>query len=95
MVVGTLEIALRLDGCRSLKDKRRILRSLLDKMRNDFCVAIAEVEDHDMWGNAVVGVACVSNNAAHAESILQHVTDAFDAHPQVEIEDCRRDICRQ
>lgn len=86
MVVGTLELSLRLQGCRSLKDKRQILRSLMDKARHEFHVAIAEVGDQQLWGNAVVGVAAVSNNAHQTGSILQHVLDMFDRHPAVEVE---------
>jgi len=80
-----MEIQLRLDGCESLKDKRRVLRSLIDRMRHDFNVAISEVADQDLWGNATIGVACVSNDARHAESVLQHVLDAFDACPEVSV----------
>ena len=95
MVVGTLCLTLRLEGCRSLKDKRQILRSLMDRARREFCVAIAEVGDHDLWGNAVVGVACVSTDAAHAESILQHVVDSFDSSPLIEVEAAVKEIDRK
>ncbi|HTQ11799.1 MAG TPA: DUF503 domain-containing protein [Fimbriimonadaceae bacterium] len=81
MVLGSLEIQLRLEGCGSLKDKRRILRGLMDRVRHDFNVAISEVDDQELWGNATIGAACVSNDPRHAESILQHILDAFDACP--------------
>ncbi|HWA81860.1 MAG TPA: DUF503 domain-containing protein [Fimbriimonadaceae bacterium] len=94
MVVGSMELQLRLEGCESLKDKRQILRSLLDRARRDFNVAVAEVDDHDLWGNATIGVACVSNDAHHAESILQRVADLFDGHPEISVESALKRIER-
>ncbi len=84
MIVGAMLLDLRLEGCRSLKDKRRILRSLLEKARNQFHVAISEVDDMDLWQNAGVGVSCVSNNQVQAESTLRHVLDFIDENPLVE-----------
>jgi hypothetical protein len=95
MILGTLELTLRLDGAFSLKDKRRVLRSLLDHARRDFRVAAAEVEDHDLWNSAIIGVACVSNDPSHAESILQSVVDLFDAHPEVAVESAEKQIERR
>jgi uncharacterized protein len=92
MVVGSMELALRLEGAHSLKEKRRILRSVIDRVRHEFQVAVAEVDDQDLWGNAVVGVACVSNNAQHADSILQHVLDAFDGAAELSVESVDRDV---
>jgi uncharacterized protein len=95
MVIGTLELHLRLDGCFSLKDKRRVLRSLLEKARRDYHVAIAEVNDMDVWNSSVVGVACVSNDSSHADSILQHVLDMFDESPDASVEGAIKDVRRE
>jgi uncharacterized protein YlxP (DUF503 family) len=84
MIVGAMLLDLRLDGCRSLKDKRRIVRSLLERTRTQFHVAIAEVDDMDLWQNAGIGVSCVSNNQVLAESTLRHVLDFIDENPLVE-----------
>ncbi|HVT11364.1 MAG TPA: DUF503 domain-containing protein [Fimbriimonadaceae bacterium] len=94
MIVGSMELQLRLEGCNSLKDKRQILRSLLDRVRRDFNVAIAEVDDQDLWVNATIGVACVTNDAHHAESILQHVADLFDGRPEISVEAASKRIER-
>jgi len=95
VVVGTLSLQLRLEGCFSLEDKRRILRSLIDRTRRDFQVAISEVDDMDLWRSSVVGVAYVSNDAHHVESVLQHVVEAFDACPDLALEGEIRTIERQ
>ncbi len=78
MIVGWLRLSLRLPGVRSLKEKRHALRGTLDRLGRESLVAIAEVGDHDLWGNAEIGVSVVGNNAAHVESVLQHVIDTFD-----------------
>ncbi|HEY3782723.1 MAG TPA: DUF503 domain-containing protein [Fimbriimonadaceae bacterium] len=94
MIVASLEMNLRLEGCESLKDKRRILRSLLDKARNQFHVSIAEVDDQELWQNACIGAACVSNNAVHAKSVLQQVLELFETTPAVQIEGISEEVYR-
>lgn len=94
MLLGTLELQLRLEGCYSLKDKRRIIRSLMDKTRRDFGISVAEVDDQDLWNVATIGVAAVGNSAAHVESILQHTLEAFESHPAVAVEDAKKEIER-
>jgi uncharacterized protein YlxP (DUF503 family) len=79
--VGVLQVVLQIPDSRSLKDKRRIVRGLLDRVRARFPVAAAEVEDQDVWQTAVVGFASVSNSATHAESILSTVLDHVRATP--------------
>jgi uncharacterized protein len=94
VIIGTLELEIRIQGSHSLKDKRRILRSLIDRCRRELCVSIAEVEDHDLWNRAVVGVACVSNVASHAEAILQAVIDKADGAPDLEVIGAIKTIAR-
>lgn len=94
MIVGTLEIALRLEGCRSLKDKRKIIRSLLDHLRRDFHASAAEVGDHDLWANATLGVAIVGSNSGTVESALQKIIDVIDANPLVSVDYANREITR-
>ncbi|MGE5484252.1 MAG: DUF503 domain-containing protein [Ignavibacteriales bacterium] len=73
MVVGALRMELTLPGNDSLKGKRRILRSLIDRLRSKFGVAVAEVDHLDSWQRASVGVACVSNDAVVAREVLSRV----------------------
>jgi uncharacterized protein len=94
VIIASLEMNLRLEGCESLKDKRRILRSLLDKSRNQFHVSIAEVDDHDLWRNACIGVACVSNNAIQAKSVLQQVLELFETAPAVQVDGVVEEVYR-
>ena len=73
MVVGVCRLTIAIAGSYSLKDKRRVVKSLLERLRHRFNVAAAEVEDHEVWNSAVIGVACVSTGSAHAQEILDHL----------------------
>ncbi len=73
MVIGTLQVTIQVPESRSLKDKRMVVRSITSRVRQTFAVAVAEVGDQDTWQTAVVGVACVSNNARHADEVCQKV----------------------
>jgi uncharacterized protein len=69
--VGLLQVVLHVPDAQSLKDKRRIVRGLLDRAKQRFEVAAAEVDDQDAWQTATVGFACVSNDARHAASVME------------------------
>jgi uncharacterized protein YlxP (DUF503 family) len=73
VVVGTLQITLQVPESHSLKDKRTVVRSITSRIRQTFAVAVAEVGELDTWQTAVVGVACISNNARHADEMCQKV----------------------
>ena len=73
MIIGACEITLHLPESHSLKDKRQIIKSVMARVRNQFEVAIAEVEDQDLWQSAKLGVSCVSNSKQHANEILERV----------------------
>lgn len=73
MIVGVSQITLHLPMCHSLKDKRQIIKSVMARVRNQFDVAIAEVDEQDRWQIAKLGVSCVSNSSQHADEILGHV----------------------
>ncbi len=62
----------------SLKDKRQVLRSLKDKLRRDFNVAVAELEHQDTWQRSVVGIVTISNEEKHLREVLQKVLDEAD-----------------
>jgi len=73
MTVGVCRITLRLAESSSLKDKRQVLRSLTQRLRNKFNVAVAEVDDNDRWQIATIGISCVSNDGKHAREMLDRV----------------------
>lgn len=93
MIVGTCRIVLAIPGADSLKAKRKVLRSLIDRMRSQFNVAVAEVDAQDVHRKAVIGLAVVSNDARHATSMLdtlrafvaEEARDAVVADSAIEI----------
>ena len=84
MIVASLRLDLRLDGCFSLKDKRHVLRPLLERARNHG-ISAAEIADQDLWNMAGVGLATVSSDARQAERALRAVERFFESCPLVEI----------
>jgi uncharacterized protein YlxP (DUF503 family) len=93
MVTAMARIELALEGCRSLKDKRQILRRVIERTRVRFGVSVAEVEDQDLWQRAVIGVACVSSSVQHATEMIQKVVSfVVSAHPECEVLDHQTEI---
>jgi hypothetical protein len=80
MVIGTLQITVLVPDSQSLKDKRMVVRSITSRVRQTFAVAVAEVDDLDSWERATIGVACVSNNARHADEVCQKVLAYIENH---------------
>lgn len=70
MVVGVVTWDLHLNGCASLKDKRRILKSLKDRLHQRFNVSVAETDAHDRWQRAELTCAVVATDRRQAETVL-------------------------
>jgi len=86
MIVGVSEITLHLPESHSLKDKRQVIISLMARIRQRFEVAIAEVEENDIWQTAKLGVSCVSNSHHHASEVLDHVRQYIEeTRPDISI----------
>ena len=68
-----LRFTLRLPESGSLKDKRQVVRSVAQRLRNKFQVAVAEVADNEAWQLATLGVACVANERRHCEDVLAEI----------------------
>ncbi len=81
--VGVARVGLYLEGSESLKDKRRVVRSLLDRVRNRYNVGIAEVEDLDDARAATLAVVCVSNSAPHCDAMLSEVIGFIERRVEV------------
>jgi uncharacterized protein YlxP (DUF503 family) len=73
--IGVLTLELRLDNSHSLKDKRHVVKSLKDRLRHKFNVAVAEIDHQDLWQRAAIAAVTVSSDHVHAEKVLQSVED--------------------
>lgn len=87
MVVSSLMIKLYAPHCHSLKDKRMIVKSLIQKVRNKFNVSIAEVEQQDYYQTIVIGIASVSDSRTQANAVLDEVMRFIEANTEAEIVD--------
>jgi uncharacterized protein len=79
VVVGLMIWELHLDGCRSLKEKRHVLKSLKDRLHNRFNVSAAETAHHDLWQRAELSVCVVSTDRTHADSVLREADRLVEA----------------
>ncbi len=87
MTVASAWIKLDIPGSHSLKDKRQVLKSLKERIRNRFNVSIAEVDLLDSWNHAVLGVAAVSNDRRHANEVIDKVVNFIASAHEVTILD--------
>jgi uncharacterized protein YlxP (DUF503 family) len=73
MSIGVCRIELRMPENHSLKGKRQMLKSLSARIHNRFNVGVAEVDHHDSWQLASIGVTCIANDDRHADEVLASV----------------------
>ena len=76
MYVGVARLRLHLPGARSLKDKRQVVRSIKDRLRNSFNISIAEIDVTDLWQRATLGVVSISASRDYLEGLMRNVEQA-------------------
>lgn len=87
MVVGLAVWELHLPGCDSLKEKRSVLKSVKDRLHNQFNVSAAETAYHDTYRRAEIAACVVSNDRAHANSVLTALDRFMEREARVRIVD--------
>lgn len=93
MNIGVLRVRLRLPESGSLKDKRQVVKSVAQRLRNKFDVAVAEVDDNEAWQLATLGIACVANSVRHCEEVLNAVAAYVeDSRLDAEVVDVEREV---
>jgi uncharacterized protein YlxP (DUF503 family) len=92
MVVGVGVIRLMIHESSSLKAKRRVLKSILGKVRSKFDLSIAEIDYQDKWQRCSIGYAVVTNEAGHAHRMLQSVADYVESLHLAEVTDYNVEI---
>ncbi len=85
MNVGVCRIRFRLPENLSLKGKRRVVKSITTRVAGKFNVSVAEVDDHDLWQLATLGICCVSNDKRHTNEVLSKVVE-FITNSRFEVE---------
>ena len=92
MVVGTLKIIFHLHDNRSLKGKRKIVKSMVGKVKHKFNVAIAEVGSNDKWQKIELGVSAIGNDRGHVDASLNNVHSFLESMYLAEIVDSKTEI---
>jgi len=87
MIVGSLRVRLLCRESRSLKDKRQVVRSITDRLRNSFNVSVAEVDSLDHRQLVVLGLAMIASESAPIRSCFDEIVNALRAHPVAEFID--------
>jgi len=92
MIVGLGTLELRLSWSKSLKDKRREIKSLMSRIRAKFNVAVAEIEGQDDWRRAVIGLAVISSERRHIDSMLNEIICFAEQNTEAELISSRIEI---
>ncbi len=78
MNIGACKLRLRLPENQSLKGKRQVVKSITERVKNRYNVAIAEVDDQELWQIITLGITCVSTSPQHANEVLSRVVDFIE-----------------
>jgi uncharacterized protein YlxP (DUF503 family) len=92
MFVGVLQFELVINQSQSLKDKRRVVRSVKDKLHREHQVAVAEVAALDSLNLAVMGLAAVSSSGAYINALFDRIVAKLAHTPGAQLGECQRDV---
>ena len=93
MVIGLLQAHISIPGSHSLKDKRSVLRSLKDRIRNEMNVSVAEIDDQDLWQSARLAFVTVAASAEIVDQRLSEVQRRLIANPRIVLLDVETTRC--
>lgn len=94
MVILTMKVTLRASWVHSLKEKRMIVRSIVQKLKNKFNISVAEVDEQDIHNTIIIGIAGVCANSAQADSMMEHIIDFVECTTDAEIINIEKDDMR-
>ena len=92
MLVLLERFDLRIPGCRSLKEKRHVVKGLTAALRQRFDVSVAEVDHHDLWQRTAIGVAAVGAQEYHLRKVMHEVEKLVDRWGEVELIGLERSV---
>jgi len=92
IIVGLCTVELFIPESQSLKDKRQVLLSLKDRLREQFNLSVAEVDGEDLWQKAVLGIACVANEGRYVNHVCDRALNLIRNVPAVEIVQSRVEL---
>lgn len=92
MIIGTMLVEISMGDTFSLKDKRHVVKSIIERLKNRYNISIAEVERHDDLRRAVIGMACVSTTTEHASRQLDNVLSFMENDGRFSVESVKKEI---
>jgi uncharacterized protein YlxP (DUF503 family) len=92
MFVAVLTLDLWIHAADSLKDKRSVVNSLLDKIRARFDVSAAQLDDHDHWHEATLGIAAISNREQPLHTLMNHIRDLVEDEYRCDVTSVRLEM---
>ncbi|MFC1703728.1 DUF503 domain-containing protein [Candidatus Omnitrophota bacterium] len=85
MTIGLLTVELIIPSSQSLKDKRQVLRSLKDRLRNNFNISLAEIDGLDKWQRAVIAIVKVDGKRANIDKAFAHIVGYIEKFNHIEL----------
>jgi len=92
MIVGLLTLDLHIFESHSLKEKRFVIKSLIDRIKNKFNVSVAEVDANDLWQRSVIGIAFVSNETVMVHKVFEQIKNLVVSIHAVELLDSQMEL---
>jgi uncharacterized protein YlxP (DUF503 family) len=92
MTVGILEVRIRLFASESLKDKRRVVKSLFSRLRSSFNVSVAELGDHALWQMVHFGIVHLSPDSVYSNHILDTIVEFLERQREFFVVDLRKEL---
>ena len=87
MIIGTCKVYMSAGWVGTLKEKRMVTKSIIERVRNRFNVSVAEIENQDMHRSIVIGYACVTNSARLADEIIHNVLKYIEDNTDATVQD--------
>lgn len=87
MVIGVCKITIYIPGSNSLKDRRRVINGIKDKIRHNFNTSIAEIDDEGLWQRSKLGIACVSNEQNYVAETFSKIINIIKNNGEIYIID--------
>lgn len=92
MKIGILQFEMEVPESHSLKDKRRVVKSIKDRLHREHMVSVAEVGTLEIWNLATMGIACVSSDGAYLSGVLATIVDKLNAWPDARLASYSADV---
>ncbi|CAB1246048.1 DUF503 domain-containing protein [Clostridium sp. MT-14] len=91
MKILFMRVKLRASWVHSLKEKRMIVRSIVQKLKNKFNVSVSEIDDRDIHQIIVIGIVGICGNSSHTDYIMENIIDFIEIHTDAELIDITKE----